>query len=180
VALVAPAHPDLDGAAVAPPDLLVQVAERRAPAVGRQPPGPVHDVALQDRAEVSPARGEDLRPERLVAVRDHGDDLGCEQCCGRTGCCWPTRGCAGCWLPSICLAGAEAMIVPYLGGQGRAGVVLAVGAVGMAIGEFSVGRFASPGLRERLSLPLVALLGLPWPGFLTGPVEQAVQEASGV
>jgi predicted MFS family arabinose efflux permease len=73
------------------------------------------------------------------------------------------------WLPPACLAGAEAMIVPYLGGQGQAGVVLAVAAIGMAIGEFSVGRFASPGLRERLSLPLAALLGLPWLAFLAAP-----------
>ncbi|MEV0144353.1 MULTISPECIES: MFS transporter [unclassified Nonomuraea] len=73
------------------------------------------------------------------------------------------------WLPPACLAGAEAMVVPYLGGQGRAGTVLAAAAVGMAAGEFAVGRFAAPGLRERLSLPLAVLLGLPWLGFLAGP-----------
>ncbi|MEU0568346.1 MFS transporter, partial [Nonomuraea sp. NPDC005983] len=73
------------------------------------------------------------------------------------------------WLPSMCLAGAEAMIVPYLGGQGQAGVVLASAAGGMAAGEFAVGRFAAPALRERLSLPLAVLIGLPWPGFLMGP-----------
>ncbi|GAA2265858.1 MFS transporter [Nonomuraea roseoviolacea subsp. roseoviolacea] len=73
------------------------------------------------------------------------------------------------WLPPACLAGAEAMVVPYLGGQGRAGAVLAAAAVGMAAGEFAVGRFAAPGLRERLSLPLAVLLGLPWLGFLAGP-----------
>ncbi|MEV0197797.1 MFS transporter [Nonomuraea sp. NPDC050691] len=73
------------------------------------------------------------------------------------------------WLPPACLAGAEAMVVPYLGGQGRAGAVLAAAALGMAAGEFAVGRFAAPGLRERLSLPLAVLLGLPWLGFLAGP-----------
>ncbi|NUW42187.1 MFS transporter [Nonomuraea rhodomycinica] len=73
------------------------------------------------------------------------------------------------WVPPACLAGAEAMVVPYLGGQGRAGAVLAAAAVGMAAGEFMVGRFAGPGLRERLSLPLAVLLGLPWLGFLAGP-----------
>ncbi|MFD1536491.1 MFS transporter, partial [Nonomuraea guangzhouensis] len=66
------------------------------------------------------------------------------------------------WLPCMCLAGAEAMIVPYLGGQGQAGVVLALAAGGMAVGEFGVGRFAAPVLRERLSLPLAVLVGLPW------------------
>ncbi|WP_250905724.1 MFS transporter [Nonomuraea sp. NEAU-A123] len=73
------------------------------------------------------------------------------------------------WLPSMCLAGAEAMIVPYLGGRGQAGVVLALAAGGMAVGEFSVGRFAAPALRERLSLPLAVLIGLPWLAFLAAP-----------
>ncbi|GGP01059.1 MFS transporter [Nonomuraea glycinis] len=73
------------------------------------------------------------------------------------------------WLPPLCLAGAEAMIVPYLGGQGQAGIVLAAAACGMAVGEFAVGRFAAPALRERLSLPLAALLGIPWLGFLAAP-----------
>ncbi|MFD2349322.1 MFS transporter [Nonomuraea ferruginea] len=61
------------------------------------------------------------------------------------------------------------MIVPYLGGQGKAGVVLAAAAAGMAVGEFAVGRFAAPALRERLSLPLAVLLGVPWLGFLAAP-----------
>ncbi|MFI7689035.1 MFS transporter [Nonomuraea sp. NPDC049655] len=73
------------------------------------------------------------------------------------------------WLPTMCLAGAEAMIVPYLGGEGRAGVVLAAAAAGMAVGEFTVGRFAAPPLRERLSAPLAVLLGVPWLGFALGP-----------
>ncbi|MGW4964940.1 MFS transporter [Nonomuraea sp. NPDC004186] len=73
------------------------------------------------------------------------------------------------WLPCVFLAGAEAMVVPYLGGQGQAGVVLAAAAVGMAVGEFAVGRFAAPGLRERLSFPLAVLLGVPWVGFALGP-----------
>ncbi|MFG3440095.1 MFS transporter [Nonomuraea sp. NPDC047897] len=73
------------------------------------------------------------------------------------------------WLPTACVAGAEAMVVPYLGGQGRAGLVLAMAAVGMAVGEFTVGRFAPPALRERLSLPLAVLLGLPWLAFAAGP-----------
>ncbi|MFG1700430.1 MFS transporter [Nonomuraea sp. NPDC049309] len=73
------------------------------------------------------------------------------------------------WLPCVCLAGAEAMVVPYLGGQGQAGTVLAAAALGMAAGEFAVGRFAAPALRERLSFPLALLLGVPWTGFALGP-----------
>lgn len=73
------------------------------------------------------------------------------------------------WLPCVCLAGAEAMVVPYMGGQGQAGVVLAAAAGGMAVGEFAVGRFAEPGLRERLSFPLAVLLGVPWLAFAVSP-----------
>jgi predicted MFS family arabinose efflux permease len=61
------------------------------------------------------------------------------------------------------------MVVPYLGGEGQAGVVLAAAAGGMAVGEFAVGRFAAPDLRERLSLPLAVLLGVPWIGFALAP-----------
>lgn len=73
------------------------------------------------------------------------------------------------WLPVMFLAGAEAMVVPYLEGEGRAGIVLAAAAVGMAAGEFVVGRFVRPAMRERLSLPLAVLLGVPWLGFLFLP-----------
>lgn len=73
------------------------------------------------------------------------------------------------WLPCACMAGAEAMVVPYAGGKGEGGVVLAAAAFGMAVGEFAVGRFAAPDLRERLSLPLAVLLGVPWLGFALSP-----------
>ncbi|MFC4121977.1 MFS transporter [Nonomuraea zeae] len=73
------------------------------------------------------------------------------------------------WLPCVFLAGAEAMVVPYLGGQGQAGVVLAAAAAGMAAGQFVVGRFAAPPMRERLALPLAVLLGVPWLGFALWP-----------
>ncbi|MEU6725832.1 MFS transporter [Nonomuraea wenchangensis] len=73
------------------------------------------------------------------------------------------------WLPCVCVAGAEAMVVPYLGGEGQAGMVLAAAAGGMAVSEFMVGRFARPELRERLSLPLAVLLGAPWVGFALAP-----------
>ncbi|WP_344881509.1 MFS transporter [Nonomuraea antimicrobica] len=87
------------------------------------------------------------------------------------------------WLPPMCLAGAEAMVVPYLGGQGEAGVVLAAAAGGMAVGQFAVGRFAAPRTRERLSLPLAVLLGVPWlvfaftPGIVGASVLAAVGAA---
>ncbi|MFI6323818.1 MFS transporter [Nonomuraea sp. NPDC050556] len=73
------------------------------------------------------------------------------------------------WVPPMCLAGAEAMIVPYLGGTGQAGLVLASAAIGMAIGEFVVGRFVSPATRERLSLPIAVCMGAPWLAFVFMP-----------
>ncbi|WP_431900840.1 MFS transporter [Nonomuraea sp. bgisy101] len=76
------------------------------------------------------------------------------------------------WVPPMCLAGAEAMVVPYLTSAGTAtgaGLALATAAVGMAVGEFAVGRFAAPALRERLSFPLAAAMGVPWLFFVAEP-----------
>ncbi|MEV0586209.1 MFS transporter [Nonomuraea sp. NPDC050310] len=71
------------------------------------------------------------------------------------------------WTPVMFLAGAEAMLVPYLGS--RAGLVLGFAAGGMAVGEFLVGRFATPALRERLVRPLAVAMGVPWLFFLLEP-----------
>ncbi|GAA5042303.1 MFS family permease [Thermocatellispora tengchongensis] len=81
------------------------------------------------------------------------------------------------WLPVLFLAGAEAMFVPYL--TGAASAALAAAAAGMAAGEFAVGRFARPALRERLAFPLAAALGLPLTLFALrpGPVAAAALAA---
>ncbi|MCG5214542.1 MFS transporter [Streptosporangium sp. KLBMP 9127] len=76
------------------------------------------------------------------------------------------------WVPVMFLAGAEALFVPYLSGTGTAGtagIALAAAAVGMAVGEFAMGRFARPRMRERLSLPVAVLLGLPLLAFVVRP-----------
>ncbi|GAA3840355.1 MFS transporter [Sphaerisporangium flaviroseum] len=76
------------------------------------------------------------------------------------------------WAPMMFVAGAEAVVVPYLGERGTpslAGLVLAAFAVGMAIGDFVVGRFAAPALRERLSFPLAVATGVPLLGFTARP-----------
>ncbi|GII85497.1 membrane protein [Sphaerisporangium siamense] len=76
------------------------------------------------------------------------------------------------WLPALCVAGAEAVVVPYLSERGapsQAGLVLAAFAAGMAAGDFAVGRFAAPALRERLSFPLALALGVPLMGFAARP-----------
>ncbi|MFC4533559.1 MFS transporter [Sphaerisporangium dianthi] len=76
------------------------------------------------------------------------------------------------WVPLMFVAGAEALVVPYLSERGapsQAGLVLAAFAVGMALGDFVVGRFAAPALRERLSLPLAVAAGAPMAGFAARP-----------
>ncbi|GAA3092561.1 MFS transporter [Streptosporangium carneum] len=71
------------------------------------------------------------------------------------------------WLPLSFVAGAEAMLVPYLGGA--AGITLAAASTGLAVGNVLVGRFATPSTRERLSLPLAALAGVPLLAFALRP-----------
>lgn len=76
------------------------------------------------------------------------------------------------WVPVMFVAGAEAVVVPYLSGRGapsQAGLVLAAFAVGMAAGDFTVGRFVTPGVRERLSFPLAVAAGVPLLGFAARP-----------
>ncbi|WP_061300578.1 MFS transporter [Herbidospora cretacea] len=76
------------------------------------------------------------------------------------------------WLPLMFMVGSEAVFIPYLTGMGQAGAagfVLAATAGGMGFGEFVVGRFVSPVRRNRLGLPLVALMGVPLIGFAAAP-----------
>ncbi|MBB2911374.1 MFS family permease [Streptosporangium becharense] len=71
------------------------------------------------------------------------------------------------WLPISFVTGAEAMLIPYLGGA--AGIALAAASAGMAAGNFALGRFARPALRERLAAPLAVLAGVPLPAFVLRP-----------
>ncbi|WP_066362939.1 MFS transporter [Herbidospora mongoliensis] len=76
------------------------------------------------------------------------------------------------WLPLMFMVGSEAVFIPYLTGMGQAGAagfVLAATAAGMGFGEFIVGRFVTPSKRNRLGLPLVALMGVPLIGFVLEP-----------
>lgn len=86
------------------------------------------------------------------------------------------------WLPVTFMAGAEAVFVPYLSGIGAgeaAGVALACAAAGMAVGEFTMGRLVRPEVRERLTTPVAAALGVPLMAFTVrpGPVLTAVLAA---
>ncbi|MEV6865287.1 MFS transporter [Streptosporangium subroseum] len=71
------------------------------------------------------------------------------------------------WLPISFVTGAEAMLVPYLGGT--AGIALAAASVGLAAGNLAVGRLVSPAGRERLALPLAVAAGIPLLVFVVQP-----------
>jgi MFS family permease len=90
------------------------------------------------------------------------------------------------WLPGVLMVAAEGVVVPYAAGLGRpsaAGALLASAAAGMLVGEFAVGRFVPPRLRERLTPWLALLLGVPLlvfvlrPGVVAAAVTLAVAAA---
>jgi MFS family permease len=71
------------------------------------------------------------------------------------------------WLPGALMVAAEGVVVPYSGSA--AGFLLASAAGGMLIGEFVVGRFLPPHLRERLTPWFALLLGVPLLVFVLDP-----------
>lgn len=77
------------------------------------------------------------------------------------------------WLPAAFSASAEALLIPYASLRGfsasAAGALLAALPVGMLVGDFLVGRFVRPAVRERLSAPLVVVIGAPLPVLLAHP-----------
>ncbi|WP_370414571.1 MFS transporter [Streptomyces fradiae] len=77
------------------------------------------------------------------------------------------------WLPPAFVAGAEGLIVAYAGARGFApgwyAVLMACLPVGMLVGDLLVGRLLRPPTRERLVVPLIALMGLPLVGFAAEP-----------
>jgi MFS family permease len=77
------------------------------------------------------------------------------------------------WLPLVFCAGAESLVIPYVGSLGKpasvAGLLLAADPAGMMAGQWIVGRFCPPVVRERLAFPLALLTGLPWLLFPAHP-----------
>ncbi|MBW8704036.1 hypothetical protein MBT84_31020 [Streptomyces sp. MBT84] len=77
------------------------------------------------------------------------------------------------WLPSAFVAGAEGLIVAYAGSHGfpsgSYAVLMACLPVGMLLGDLAVGRWLQPTARERMVVPLIALMGLPLIGFAGNP-----------
>jgi predicted MFS family arabinose efflux permease len=73
------------------------------------------------------------------------------------------------WLPPACVTGGEALLVPYAEimrhPAGSAGFMLACVPAGMIVGDLVVARLLRPATRERLTVPLIGLLGMPLIGF---------------
>lgn len=77
------------------------------------------------------------------------------------------------WLPPAFLAGAESLIVPYAAQHGfpagSPGLMLACIPAGMIAGDFAAGRLLRPATRERLTILLMMVAGLPLLAFAAGP-----------
>lgn len=76
------------------------------------------------------------------------------------------------WLPNGLVVGCESLFVAYA--PDRAGLLFACGAVGMLAGDTAVGRFVPPRHRDRLPVPLLVLLAVP---FLLFPLRPALPVA---
>lgn len=77
------------------------------------------------------------------------------------------------WLPPAFTAGAEGLIIAYAGGRhfapGWYAVLMGCLPVGMLVGDLLAGRLLRSPTRERLVVPLIALMGLPLVGFAAEP-----------
>lgn len=77
------------------------------------------------------------------------------------------------WLPSAFAGGAEGLIVAYAGQRrfpsGAYALLMAALPVGMLVGDLVVGRLLVPRTRERLVVPLTAVMGLAVLGFALEP-----------
>src|SRR5262249_24940777 len=71
------------------------------------------------------------------------------------------------WLPPAFLTAAESLIVPYAAQHHCAasspGLMLACVPAGLIVGDFAAGRLLRPATRERLTIPLTMVAGLPLP-----------------
>ena len=73
----------------------------------------------------------------------------------------------GMWLPNGLVVGCESLYVSY--DSGSAGVLFASAALGMFVGDLTLGRFTPPTLRARLDIPLRLLLATPYLLFALHP-----------
>lgn len=73
----------------------------------------------------------------------------------------------GLWIPNGLVVGCESLYVSYA--PHAAGVLFACGALGMFVGDVTVGRLVPPELRPRLAVPLLLLLATPYLFFVLRP-----------
>lgn len=71
------------------------------------------------------------------------------------------------WVPNGLIVGCESLFIPY--SPGDAGLLFAVGALGMLVGDTVCGRFVPDGWRARLGSPLRLLLAAPYLLFALHP-----------
>ncbi|MEU6588527.1 MFS transporter [Streptomyces sp. NPDC046881] len=71
------------------------------------------------------------------------------------------------WVPNGLIVGVESLYVPY--SPDDAGLLFALGAVGMLAGDVVAGRFLSARWRDRLAVPLCVLLAAPYLLFALHP-----------
>ncbi|MEV0487204.1 MFS transporter [Streptomyces sp. NPDC050508] len=73
----------------------------------------------------------------------------------------------GLWVPNGLVVGCESLYVSY--DSGSAGALFASAALGMFVGDLTLGRFVPPALRSRLDIPLRLLLATPYLFFALRP-----------
>lgn len=73
----------------------------------------------------------------------------------------------GLWIPNGLVIGCESLYVSY--DPGAAGTLFACGALGMFVGDMTVGRLVPPAVRPRLATPLRLLLAVPYLFFFLRP-----------
>jgi predicted MFS family arabinose efflux permease len=71
------------------------------------------------------------------------------------------------WIPNGLVVGCESLYVSYT--PGAAGTLFACAALGMFVGDVTVGRLVPPRLRTHLGIPLLVLLALPYLFFALRP-----------
>ncbi|MGW7261930.1 MFS transporter [Streptomyces sp. NPDC054842] len=71
------------------------------------------------------------------------------------------------WIPNGLVVGCESLFVPYA--PAHAGLLFAMGALGMLVGDVTVGRFLPPRVRARLGVPFLLLLAGPYLCFVLRP-----------
>ncbi|MEE1764707.1 MFS transporter [Streptomyces sp. SP18BB07] len=73
----------------------------------------------------------------------------------------------GLWIPNGLVVGCESLFVAYA--PDRAGLLFACAALGMLVGDVTVGRLLPPRVRDRLATPLLLLLATPYLLFALHP-----------